>query len=539
MNNDINFSLKALFLALSTLALVNCGGGSDSGDGGTTPPPTGGSGPTWTQGVFEDEDKFKDLCEVPRTGNDINGDPWPDKAGSTLEENHWLRSWSNNTYLWYDEIQDQNPANFSDTLSYFDVLKTTATTSSGNQKDNFHFTADTDQYQQQVATGSSSGYGARFVLIQSAPPRDVRIAYVEPNSPATGAGLARGAEILEIDGVDVINGNDTATLNAGLFPSNDGEMHEFVVRDLNSNTTRTITMTSATVTSDPVQNEQVFDTATGKVGYMQFNTFGTRIAEQEIIDAFVDFDNQGVQDLVVDLRYNGGGFLFISSQLAYMVAGDAQTANKDFETTVFNDKHPTVNPVTGETLSATPFYTGTSSEATAPGGKLPSVNLSRVFVLSTGRTCSASEAFINGLRGIDVEVILIGNTTCGKPYGFYATDNCGITYFTIQFRGENDKGFGEYSDGFVPSVTDNGQDFVKGCTVADDFDHLLGDPNEAMLKAALDYRNTGSCPTTTKAAKLQTNKQYLEDGSLLKDSKLQQRLFLEENRILTTPEELR
>ena len=537
MNNTVNLSLKSLFLVLSTVALVNCGGGSDGG--GTTPPSTGGSGPTWTQGVFEDEDKFKNLCEVPRTGTDIDGDPWPDKAGSTLEENHWLRSWSNNTYLWYNEIQDQNPANFNDRIAYFNVLKTTAKTSSGNQKDNFHFTADTDEYQQRVSTGSSSGYGARIILLKSAPPRDVRIAYVEPNSPATGAGLARGTEILEIDGVDVINGNDTDTLNAGLFPSSNGESHEFVVRDLGSNTTRTVTITSATVTSDPVQNEKVFDTATGKVGYMQFNTFGTRIAEQEIIDAFVDFDNQGVKDLVVDLRYNGGGFLFISSQLAYMVAGDVQTANKNFETTVFNDKHPTINPVTGDTLSPTPFYSDTSSEATAPGGKLPSLNLSRVFVLSTGRTCSASEAFINGLRGIDVEVILIGDTTCGKPYGFYATDNCGITYFTIQFRGENNKGFGEYSDGFVPSSTDNGQDFVKGCAVADDFGHLLGDPNEAMLKAALGYRTTGSCPTTNKVAKRHASKPYHKNGSLLEDSKLQQRLFLEQNRILEIPKELK
>lgn len=530
---------KLYALVLSGFLVSACSSGGDDDSSNPTNPPTS-EAPTWTAGVFEDEDNFKDRCENPRSGTDIDGIPWPDQEGSYLYEKHWLRSWSNNTYLWYDEIQDQNPANFNLPVDYFDVLKTTATTNSGNNKDNFHFTQDTDEYQQRASTGASSGYGARFFLISSAPPREVVIAYTEPDSPATDAGLTRGAEILEIDGVDVINGSDTDTLNAGLYPADDGETHEFVVRDLGSNTTRTISMTSTTVTADPVQNEQVLNTATGDVGYMQFNTFGTRIAEQEIIDAFVDFSNQGVQDLVVDLRYNGGGFLFISSQLAYMVAGSAQTDNRVYEETVWNDQHPNTNPVTGEALQPTPFYNTPSSEATAPGGILPSLDLNRVFVLSTSGTCSASEAFINGLRGIDVEVILIGDTTCGKPYGFYPTDNCGTTYFTIQFSGENDKGFGEYADGFVPSSTDNGQDFVQGCAVADDFEHLLGDPNEAMLAAALEYQANGTCPATVvnKAAKRHASKGYLSEDSLLHSKRVQQRLFLEQNRIMATPKEL-
>lgn len=532
-----SFDIKTTSIASLTLLLVACGGGSDSDS--PTPDPIS-EAPTWSAGVFEDESNFVNRCENPRSGTDIDGNPWPDQDGSYLHEKHWLRSWSNNTYLWYDEIQDQNPANLGLPTEYFDQLKTFEKTSSGAEKDRFHRTADTAEYEQRVSSGASSGYGARFFLISAAPPREVVVAYTEPNSPATDANLTRGAEILEIDGVDVVNGSDTDTLNAGLYPADDGETHEFVVRDLGSNTTRTISMTSTTVTADPVQNEQVFDTASGKVGYMQFNTFGTRIAEQEVIDAFVDFSNQGVDDVVVDLRYNGGGFLFISSQLAYMVAGEAQTSGRVFEDTVFNDKHPNINPVTGEALEPTPFYSTTSDEATAPGDTLPSLNLNRVFVLSTDGTCSASEAFVNGLRGIDVQVILIGDTTCGKPYGFYATDNCGTTYFTIQFRGENDKGFGQYADGFVPSSSDNGQDFVQGCVVADDFEHLLGDPNEAMLAAALEYQSSGSCPVTTnKTAKRHSAKSFTHDDSLLKSQRVQQQLFLEQNRILETPEELK
>ena len=117
-------------------------------------------------------------------------------------------------------------------------------------------------------------------------------------------------------------------------------------------------------------------------------------------------------------------------------------------------------------------------------------------MLTGGGTASASEAFINGLRGIDVEVVIVGQTTRGKPYGFYGIDNCGTTYFTIQFRGENAKGFGDYADGFIPSDTDDmfGAN-VRGCVVADDFSHALGDPLEARLAAAIGYIKDGSCPT--------------------------------------------
>ena len=129
---------------------------------------------------------------------------------------------------------------------------------------------------------------------------------------------------------------------------------------------------------------------------------------------------------------------------------------------------------------------------------LPSVNLPRVFVLTGPGTCSASESVINGLRGIDVEVVQIGSTTCGKPYGFYATDNCGTTYFTVQFRGNNAKGFGDYSDGFSPAnVAGIEGEEIPGCAVADDFNHGFADPDEGRLQTALRYRTDGSCPAPT------------------------------------------
>jgi hypothetical protein len=115
-------------------------------------------------------------------------------------------------------------------------------------------------------------------------------------------------------------------------------------------------------------------------------------------------------------------------------------------------------------------------------------------VLTGGGTCSASESIMNGLRGIGVEVIQIGSTTCGKPYGFYPLDNCGTTYFTIQFRGVNDAGFGDYADGFSPANAAGPGADIPGCSVADDFTRQLGDPAEGRLAVALNYRDTGNCP---------------------------------------------
>jgi len=368
-------------------------------------------------------------------------------------------------------VPDINPGNSDDRLEYFGKLKTSATTASGTDQDQFHFTIPTDEYEQRVATGASAGYGADFVLLNSSPPRDIRVALVQPGSPAaTGNALLRGTEILEIDGEDVVNGSNVDVLNAGLFPSAAGENHTFLVRDVGSTATRTVTLTSAVVAEQPVNTTKIIDTPTGKVGYILFTTFGTSTAEQQIANAFTQMKGAGINDLVLDLRYNGGGFLAIASQIAYMIAGDAQTDNAIFEQLTFNDKNPTTNPVTGRPLEPTPFYKESLgfNDAFPEGQALDTVDLPRVFILSTDNTCSASEAVINGLRGIDVEVILIGNKTCGKPFGFYGTDNCGETYFTIQFKGVNNKGFGDYTDGFTP-LNDSSAigEKITGCIAED------------------------------------------------------------------------
>jgi hypothetical protein len=473
--------------ATAAAGMSGCGGSSNSSTSSTTA--------TWVAGTYQPESTFAAQCATPRTGTDPGtGRPYPDKAGSTLTENNWLRSWSHDLYLWYRELPDQNPASYA-TADYFNLLKTSATTPSGNPKDKFHFTYTTADWEALSQSGVEAGYGASWVIIASRPPRQVVVAFTEPSSPAATANLARGAQVLTIDGVDMINASDSTgvnTLNEGLYPSALGAAHTFSVLDLGARTPRTITMVSTSVTETPVQNVGTIRTRSGQVGYVLFNDH-IATAEQLLIGAFTQL--QGVSDLVLDIRYNGGGYLDIASEVAYMIAGPGPTSGQGFDKIAFNDKYPTTDPVAGGSLTPMPFHNTAQGFSAPVGQALPSLGLSRVFVLTSPNTCSASEAIINGLRGVGVQVIQIGTTTCGKPYGFYPQDNCGTTYFTIEFQGQNAQGFGDYPDGFSPTNTVSSPGvLLPGCSVGDDFSRALGDPAEARLAAALSYRDGQSCP---------------------------------------------
>jgi carboxyl-terminal processing protease len=479
-----------LFPLMGTLAA--CGGGGDGGSSSSSSS-SGGTGntSTWQQGVYLPSSNFDAMCVAPRAGT-------ADRRGTATDENNWLRSWTNELYLWYGEVTDRDPALYT-TETYFPLLRTTATTASGQRKDKFHFTYDTEVWRSLSQGGVEAGYGAEFSIFlldtqvpQRNIPRRIVVAFTEAGFPAASQ-LLRGDEILQVDGVDAVNGGTQAevnVLNAGLFPSVIGQTHTFLVRGTNG-TNRTVTMTSATITHNPVPIVTTIDTASGQVGYIQFNDH-IATAERPLMDAISLLDNANVTDLILDLRYNGGGYLDLASELAYMIGNTTLTAGRTFEKMVFNDKNPSRNPITGEILTPTPFhsrtqgFTGSNQPANV---QLPTLNLNSVYIITGSGTCSASESIINSLRGVGVQVYLIGSTTCGKPYGFYPAENCGTTYFSIQFRGENAANFGDYTDGFSPAnTTTNAGTLVPGCSVADDFNHALGDQAEARIAAALSFR---------------------------------------------------
>jgi carboxyl-terminal processing protease len=510
----MNQKLLLALITVMSLALNACGGGSSLPP--IVPKIPKITEPGWLAGQFSDDSIYKDRCAVPRIGPDSNGDTFSDAQGSSMHEKMWLRSWTNDTYLWYSEVDDNNPSPFT-VAAYFNQLKTNERTASGTFKDNFHFSQSTEDYNQRTQSGITSGYGISWEFVSSSSPRRLIVRYTEPSSPAAIASVSRGYELKTIDGIDFINATSQANvdqINAALFPSDAGQTFNFVFTDEAENEVLTVNLTSENIELQPVQNVKVIDTAVGRMGYMQFNSF-IRAGQQGLIDGFQQFVDQGVTELVIDLRYNGGGLLAMASQVAYMVAGSAQTNNQTFETLQFNDKYPNVDPVTSNTLRPTPFYTREIDWTTSQfinDSPLPTVNLTRVFILATDNTCSASEAVINGLRGIDVEVVLIGNTTCGKPYGFYPTDNCSITYFTIQFQGVNAKGFGEYSEGFLPVTSPVFDDQLPGCTVTDNFTQVLGNKNESLLAAAIGYAETDVCTLQNKPANKPKNKSVNEDS---------------------------
>ena len=488
---------RLMSLAVLLLTAAGCGGGgggSGSGGGGS------GGGTTWTPGVFQPSSSFINRCASPRSGTDpFTGRAYPDLSGTARDENNFLRSWTNELYLWYSEVSDLDPGLYQ-TADYFTRLKTTQLSLTGAPKDKFHFTYPTAVWDALSTQGQEVSYGLTWALTSTQPPRHAFVAFLEPNPPSatTSAGLTRGAEVLTVDGENLIDSANVSKLNAGLFPNSAGESHTFNIRDL-SGTTRTVTLVSQDFTSTPVQNVHTISTASGLVGYIQFNDH-VATAEGGLINAINTLKTAGVQDLVLDIRYNGGGYLDIASEAAYMIAGPTMTSGRTFELQQFNSKYPNTNPVTGGALSPTTFHTTTQGlqPGLASGQALPTLNLPRLYVLTGGTTCSASEAIVNGLRGVDVQVIQIGSVTCGKPYGFYSQDNCGTTYFSIQFRGVNAKGFGDYTDGFFPmnstTAPAGSAATLPGCSVADDFSHALGDPAEGRLAAALAYRNSSSCP---------------------------------------------
>jgi len=208
------------------------------------------------------------------------------------------------------------------------------------------------------------------------------------------------------------------------------------------------------------------------LGYLLFNSH-VPSAENILVQAMTTFKQEGVNDLVVDLRYNSGGYLSIANALAFSVAGSARAQGQTFEIARFSDKRSAEN------------YAMKFSSLGLGNQVYPSLDLAKIYVLVTGSTCSASESFINGLRGVNVQLELIGTTTCGKPYGFYPQDNCGLTYAGMEIEGVNAKGEGGYSDGMAPQ-----------CAANDDLNHPLGDPAEGMLSVVLKRIQGLTCPQT-------------------------------------------
>jgi carboxyl-terminal processing protease len=498
----------------TALALAACGGGGGGGGGNR------GS----SDGTVSASSTYAQRCAP---GNPLAAASL--RTGSLDIEKQWVRAYFDEDYLWRNEVPEVDRAapafSGSDVEAaldaYFEALKTPALTASGARKDRFSFTYPTAEWDALTRSGVQAGFGIEWLVLSRTVPRRVRIAYVEPGSPAANAGLARGDTLVSVDGISM---DDTtpaglAALNAALAPSGTGVATRFVF-SRGGSTQPELTLTSASVVKTPVPERRVIVAAGGlRIGYLRFHDHLVT-AEGALIEAVDHLRTQGIDELVLDIRYNGGGYLYIASELAHMLAGPTRTSGQVFERLLYNDRRPT--PV------VTPFY----STACLPdagfrcttSAALPTLGLPRVYVLTQPGTCSASESIVNGLRGVGVEVRQIGGTTCGKPYGFTAQDNCGVSYFPIEFQGVNAQGFGDYADGFVPAGT--GTAGLPGCVVGDDLERPLGDANEAMLATAITHATTGACPPTSSTGREQAQGLQPAQGGQLVRPPVRENRFL-------------
>lgn len=288
---------------------------------------------------------------------------------------------------------------------------------------------------------------------------DLRVRYVERSSPAGLAGIRRGWRITKIN-----NSTNIATSNANFIIDAvyNSQSSSFTFQKPDGSSVD-ITLNGAAYQEHPVFFDSVYTTGTKKLGYLVFNSFLGDTVEiyNEFQRVFAKFAQQNVDEVAIDLRYNGGGYVSVQQKLAnYLVNSSAngQLMMKE----QFNDKYSQFN----ETFN---FQ------------KLGSVNLNRVFFIVSSNTASASELLINNLKPY-MNVMLVGpSKTYGKPVGFFPIPVGDWYIFPVSFRSTNKNGEGNYFDG----IALNSQ-------VADGLDKNWGDVTESAFASVVKYVSTGT-----------------------------------------------
>lgn len=389
----------------------------------------------------------------------------PLAACSMPQQQEAVRGYMARNYFWRDHLGEGDAAAPS-MQAYFDSLLY-------EPLDRYSFSEATSVYDDRVVQGQRAGYGYTLVWMDAARTQ-LRVRSVEPLSPAGLSGLKRGQRIASIDGLT------PAEIGQGLLPAVTAPgVPRMVIVHGESGGIDPVFMLSARYPLTIVPATATFTVtrdsggAAVPVGYIAYHSFVAN-ANDKLADAIAAMARAGVRELVLDLRYNGGGSVAVSRDLASMIGG-ARVRDALFTYLRFNPD----NVVRNQSLLFRP------GAFTLPAPALETVD--RLIVLTSPNTASASELVINGLKPF-MPVVLVGGTTYGKPFGSLVQHHCGTTYHAIQFTTLNALGQADYANGFAPD-----------CAVADDLDHELGDPREARLAAALHYVKTGMCPVGPQA----------------------------------------
>lgn len=375
-------------------------------------------------------------------------------------EKSYLQAYFDEWYLWTAAAPKPAPADHATVDAFFQASLYTAGLP-GIPADRWSGYQSADAFARFFGEGRTLGYGI-FVSgleVEGRPDQPLYVRFIEAQSPAQAAGLRRGDEIRAINdqpASELIANNDYAVLT----PASEGQVIRVTYR--RNGVDATVNLSAQVYALTPVAQRQVMVLPDGrKLGYLVVKDMLTQ-SEADLAAAFTSFGNAGVQELVLDLRYNGGGLVSAGSHLASHMAA-SRTAGRTYARLRFNS---------AKSGSNSTYSFGSPAEA---------LNLNRVYVLTGQRTCSASEQVINALTPF-VDVVRVGGTTCGKPVGFQARSYCGTSYSVVNFDSVNASSQGGYYDGFAPT-----------CEASDDTSQPLGDASENLLAAAIGHMQTGQC----------------------------------------------
>lgn len=395
---------------------------------------------------------------------DVLPPPPPIGQCSAQDQNQQLIGLLRRDYLWNDDLPANiNPASYPTPYHLLDDVLP--------PQDRFSFILTEQEYEDIYINAVFFGMG--FGRQDDTNTGVIRVRYVYENSPADRAGLTRGSAITAINGIAMSEWysrlqNGTATWDDVFGPNEDG-IEVALEWTRPDGTEDNDTLRKTEVETNTVMAVERFTQGDQDIGYFVFDSFINR-AENDVNDAFDQFI--GVDELIIDLRYNSGGLIRIANQIASQASWD-YVENETFVTYRFND-----NYYDEEVL----FDLGRGIER---------LNLERVVVLTTGASCSSSEMIINSLDPF-VDVVTVGQPTCGKPVGQMPTQFCDKILFAINFQTVNADGYGDYFDGLQPT-----------CSARDTVLTDWADPADPLLGEALHYLQNGSCSAPAGVSDLQ------------------------------------
>ncbi|WP_322962965.1 S41 family peptidase [Sphingomonas fuzhouensis] len=410
-----------------------------------------------------------------------------DNACSLRNRQNWVAAQMNEWYLFPDTLPASlDPSPYATVSDYIDALTATAR---GQRKDRY-FTYITSIAEENAYYNSGASAGFGFRLTADASQSKLMIAESFESGAALAAGIDRGSEIRGIGTsstniqsiADIVRADPNNGLSNALGPDTAGTTRYFQVADPSGNV-RIVSLTKSTYTLQPVSpsyGTQIITDNGQRYGYINLRTF-ISTADPQLRAAFATFKQQGITQVVVDLRYNGGGSIDIADLFNNLLGANRQTSDV-MGYVAFRASKSSNN----ETTYFTP-----QSESIAP---------TRLAFIGTGGTASASELVLNRtLPYMGSNTGLIGANTYGKPVGQIARDNaqCDDRLRVIAISLQNANKQGDYYNGLASVVP-------ASCRASDDLTHKMGDPQEASTRAALDFLQGKSCTPISASASAQS-----------------------------------